>query len=632
MVFNWMTASPSTSQRKRGRQRVGVDCHHRQAVGVAFQLTLRPGTAALEQHTALYNRSDVRHRFYWWTNAGVQVWDDSRIIYPMEFTASHGFADVDTWPVDSRGTDNSIVGNHKFGPVSRFSHGSREPYMAVYHPKTSAGVVHYSTPVDLPAKKFWSWGSNPDGLDWRRALSDDNSAYVEIQAGIFRNQETYGFLEPQDTIRFTELWLPIRDLGGVSRATPDAVLNLTRAGTSGATTTLNVALNVTRVRSNASLVVSAGGQMVVTEPVSLAPEKTFTKSFPGLPASAAYAVTLKDSAGAVLLTHTEGRYDFTPTANVLAGRQPSYVPPPPEKRTDGDIVTVGTQQELDGQRLMAMTTYEAGLRRFPDSLPLMKAAGRLGVDLKQFDMASQLLEKVLARHGSDLEAWYYAGLARAAKGDVRGARLAWELSQSHGAFRPASLLQLAALEARTGNRAAAEAALGRLSTNPGMSLRAGGIGVALWRTLGRAGDAKRLLASLQELDPTGTFLRVEAAKLGRVDEALWRHLAADPERILEVAVDYLRAGLYADAVDLLARQYPAGPGVVSEVGMPRPESYPLIAYYRGFAKNAIGQNGRADFDVASQLPTTYVFPNRPETLAVLKRGHRRQPEDATARF
>ena len=57
------------------------------------QLTLRPGRSVLEQRTTLYDPSDVRHRFYWWTNAGVEVWDDSRIIYPMRFTAAHGFAD-----------------------------------------------------------------------------------------------------------------------------------------------------------------------------------------------------------------------------------------------------------------------------------------------------------------------------------------------------------------------------------------------------------------------------------------------------------------------------------------------------------------------------------------------------------
>ena len=38
------------------------------------------------------------------------------------------------------------------------------------------------------------WGVDADGLDWRKALSDDNSAYVEVQGGLFRNQETYAFL------------------------------------------------------------------------------------------------------------------------------------------------------------------------------------------------------------------------------------------------------------------------------------------------------------------------------------------------------------------------------------------------------------------------------------------------------
>ncbi len=321
---NWMTASPVDFA-------IRTDADGSASVWVAnidrpygmqwrVELTLRPGTAALEQRTVLYNRSDVRHRFYWWTNAGVQVWDDTRIIYPMEFTASHGFADIDTWPVDSRGTDNSIVGNHMFGPVSRFSHGSREPYMAVYHPKTNAGVVHYSSPVDLPAKKFWSWGGNPDGLDWRRALSDNNSAYVEIQAGLFRNQETYGFLEPQDSIRFTEFWLPIREIGGVARANPNAVLNLTRTGATGGTTALIVALNVTQAQPNASVILSAGKSVVSTEAVSLTPAKTFSKTFYALPASPAYTVTLRDSRGAVLLTHTEGRYDLTATSAVAAGK------------------------------------------------------------------------------------------------------------------------------------------------------------------------------------------------------------------------------------------------------------------------------------------------------------------------
>ena len=58
----------------------------------SVELVLRPHSTVLEQRVTLNNRSDFRHRFYWWNNAGVQVWDDSRIQYPMRFTASHGFA------------------------------------------------------------------------------------------------------------------------------------------------------------------------------------------------------------------------------------------------------------------------------------------------------------------------------------------------------------------------------------------------------------------------------------------------------------------------------------------------------------------------------------------------------------
>ena len=94
--------------------------------------------------------------------------------------------------MNGKGVDLSRPGNHLQGPVSLFSHGDREPFMGVYHPRTRAGVVHYAEPARLPAKKVWSWGADADGRDWRKALSDNDSAEVEVQAGLFRNQETYG--------------------------------------------------------------------------------------------------------------------------------------------------------------------------------------------------------------------------------------------------------------------------------------------------------------------------------------------------------------------------------------------------------------------------------------------------------
>jgi hypothetical protein len=60
---------------------------------------LRPESTLLEERVTLSNRSDVRHRFYWWNNAGARVSDGSQIVYPMRFAPSHGFTEVVRWPV-----------------------------------------------------------------------------------------------------------------------------------------------------------------------------------------------------------------------------------------------------------------------------------------------------------------------------------------------------------------------------------------------------------------------------------------------------------------------------------------------------------------------------------------------------
>ena len=240
---NWMTVSPvdfGYAKEKDGSASITVSNIDR-VYGMQWtvRLVLHPGSTLLEQQVTLNNRSDVRHRFYWWSNAGVQAWDDTRICYPMRYSAAHGFADVDRWPVDSSGTDLSLYKNHTNGPVSRFVHGSREPFMGIWSPHTNSGIAHYANYAELPGKKIWSWGVDADAMDWRKALSDNNSAYVEVQAGLFRNQETYAFLEPRQTIHFTEYWMPLHELGGLSRANLSGAVNLTRTGDS-----LTAALNV----------------------------------------------------------------------------------------------------------------------------------------------------------------------------------------------------------------------------------------------------------------------------------------------------------------------------------------------------------------------------------------------------
>ncbi|HSD65452.1 MAG TPA: DUF5107 domain-containing protein, partial [Vicinamibacteria bacterium] len=574
-----------------------------------------------------YNRSDVRHRFYWWTTASVRADGDSHILYPMEATAAHHFADVDTWPVDSSGVDLSFPRNHLAGFVSRFAHGSREAFMGVYRPSTQSGLVHVADHHDMPGKKIWSWGWDDEGRDWRRALSDDLSAYLEVQAGLFRNQETYAFLEPQQRLQFRETWQPVRRIGGYSRANEEGVVHLRRVEGNA----LRVGVNVTRPVRGGHVVVRDGEATAHEEPLSLEPSGFVDRTFAALTSPGPYTVEIRGAADRVLIAHTEGRYDLVPKTDVETGPRPARLFPAPEKRSEGDWVELGRHQELNGKLLEAHDVYAAALAAFPESPELHRAAGRLDVRLKRYEEAVAPLGKAVAFRSNDGEALYYLGLAEVALGETQKARFAWDQAATLPAWRGPSLLQLARLAAREESPREGLRLLGQaLAASPEM-IRAGGMEVALLRRTGRLGEARMRLAHWRSVDPPSSFLRHEAVLLGAADEALWAHLASDPERVLELAADYMALGLWDDAHGLLARRYPSA-GVVAEPGTALPQDYPLVAYYRGYCSERAGRSGGEDFARASRQSTRYVFPNRAESAVVLRRALEVNPEDATAHF
>ena len=233
--------------------------------------------------------------------------------------------------------------------MSRFAHGSREPFMGVYHPTTETGMVHVADHHDMPGKKIWSWGWDDEGKDWRRALSDDQSAYLEVQAGLFRNQETYAFLEPQQLLRFRETYQPVRRIGGYSRANDEGVVHVRR----GEANALRVGLNVTRAVRGGRVLVRDGRATVREEVLSLEPSGAFDRAYPDLVAAGPYTVEVRDGKGRVLLARTEGRYDVVPKAEVKTGPQPAHIFPAGEEergRLDRPRPPPGAEREAPGPR------------------------------------------------------------------------------------------------------------------------------------------------------------------------------------------------------------------------------------------------------------------------------------------
>ncbi|MBK8248876.1 MAG: DUF5107 domain-containing protein [Gemmatimonadetes bacterium] len=629
---NWMTTSPvEVSTRRHADGRASVYAANTDRVyGLRWvvELSLRPGRAALDQRVTLTNPSDTRQRFYWWTNAAVRAFDDTQILYPMKYTASHGFADVDTWPVDRRGTDNAVLRNHVYGPVSRFSHASREGYMSIWQPRTNSGVAHYAPPDELPAKKIWSWGVDADAMDWRRALSDDSSAYVEIQAGLLRDQETYAWLEPNDRIEFTETWLPLRELGGVTRVTPRVAMHLFRRPDERGV--LRLKLNAAESFPGARLQVWSGRRTFHNELLSLHPRRTASWEGPIPEDAGPVTVTLLDRAGAVIVTHTEGRFDFTADSLVNVGPQPGARGLPAAGASDGTWLSWGAEREVNGDLLGALEAYRTGLRSAPGSLPLYKAVGRLAVMLGREVEALSMLDEYLRQVPSDHEASYYRGLAHLRAGDAREARLALEFARQHGPLRWAAERGLARLESRSGRLADAADRLARVAAaNSEVQLEASMLLSAVGGT--RSETATRWRREVLARDPSNPLARWENRRAGGAEPTLLADLAADPSRIISIATRYLEYGLYRLAQELLDAPYPAPTGA-PEAGVPRPHADPIIGYLAWYAW-ATKLTGVAHLqDSASQRPVSHVFPHGAIVRHVLDSATRANPRDATAQF
>jgi Domain of unknown function (DUF5107) len=422
------------------------------------EFRLESGSAVLTQNVRFENPTGTAQQYSWWTNAEITLRDDTRFVLPVRQVATHGMTRVENWPVDASGVDRSNPAKYP-SSLGLFAHGAAEGWFAVMHQQARLATVHVADARDVPGKKIWTWGKNED-REVRARLSDDGSQYVEMQAGLFENQETFGELGAGQARAFREYWIPLRGMGGITKATRDAVLFL---GPEGA-----VELMVTRALAGARLTIGGASETVTLDPATVWTRKVADAS----------RVELRDAAGKLLLAY------------------------PAPAAEDGRVATA--------------------------------------------------LERDAVKE---------AAVARGA-----------------------------------GDRTRAAAAVARASA----------------------------------IDPTDPVARFEQVRQGVADPELWTHLAADPERVLEVADGYLSWGLDRDAAVVLGYRYPPVPRSWMEPGAVMPQDYALVAYYRGFVHQKLDQYAAEDFRLASTLPLTYVFPHRASTRAVLEAAIAANPADASA--
>ena len=95
--------------------------------------------------------------------------------------------------------------------------------------------------------------------------------------------------------------MPVREIGGISRANLYGVASLVRKSDS-----LIVGFNANRAIPHASVAIINGKQGMFQENVDLAPERAWIHEIPNADSKAKYTIEIRDAKGVILLRQTEG--------------------------------------------------------------------------------------------------------------------------------------------------------------------------------------------------------------------------------------------------------------------------------------------------------------------------------------
>jgi tetratricopeptide (TPR) repeat protein len=618
----------------------------RQRMRWTVGLTVRPGRSYVEARVRMTNRTPLAHSMLYFSNPAVHANESYQVIFPpdVDWATFHAKTDFAPWPLArgpfvgrdfAPGTDLSWWKNHPY-PISFFVYRSGSGFLGGYDHGKRAGVVHVADRDTMPGKKFWTWGTGPDGRAWDRILTDEDGPYIELMTGGYSdNQPDYSWIQPGETRIVVHYWYPVRELGGVKAANLEGALNLeVKDGRA------RIAANTTRSRPDARVRLTAAERVVFELVSTIAPDVPFAREV-ALPSG----VNEEDLRLAVLSSGGEELVAYENRRRPKAAEPKRYAPTPPpaQVKTVEELYLAGQRlEQFHNPHFDPEAYYREALRRDPGDARTSTAVGLLALRRGRLDEAEKRLAAAVGRltanhtRARSGEAQYALGLALVALGKPDAAREAFAAAGWDRAFTAAAALEEARLESARGNASRALELLDHARRADPRATPALSLSAALLRRGGRA-DAAFAQASaalaVDPLDPLAARERrlardagarsaadavadaAEAAALKALDEDAYA---------LEAAHDYARAGLLDDAIAVLAARLPQ-PGAKAD---------PMVAYTLGWLHERRGDATQAAtwYHRGRDLPPDYCFPFRLEEIAVLERATAKDPQDPRAPY
>ena len=597
--------------------------------------TLRPGKAYLEIKGQLYNRTNVPQTFLWWANPAVAVNDYYQSVFPQDINAvfDHGKRAVSSFPIAtgtyykmdySAGVDISNYKNIKV-PTSYMGVNSKFNFEGGYENDTQAGMLHVANHHVSPGKKQWTWGNGDFGQAWDRNLTDADGPYIELMAGVFtENQPDFTWLMPYEEKRFTQYFMPYRELGVVKNATKDLIMNIDIVAKGKANfkvfATSKQEVKVTLRNDDGTVyynkVVNIDPETVLDETVEVGESRIENLTF-----------EIESLDGKHLMTWHTDPDEIRP------------IPDPAEAALLPEQIKTNDQLYLTGLHLeqyrhatySPVDYYEEALRRDPMDYRCNNALGLWYIRKCRFDKAEQYLRravKVLMKRNPnpyDGEPIYNLGLALKYQYKMDEAYDMFYKSTWNGAWQDAGFFECAQISVMQHRLDDAKEEIESCLIRNTHNHKARALKTMTLRLTGKKDEAIAWCKESLKVDLFNygclfeLYLLTEDAQYLNQLKEMMHGMSNNYD---ELALDYQAAGLYVEALKVL--------GVAIEEKAVTPMTY----YYMGWMLQGMDETKQATeaFAQAEKFPSHYCFPNRPEAALALQAALESNENDAKASY
>jgi tetratricopeptide (TPR) repeat protein len=556
------------------------------------EIRLPKDKAYFETNVTWYNPTPVPQSYYNWMTAAAVVSDDLEFFYPGNRELDHD-GSSGPWPVDTEGHEISKYAANAFG-TDRSSHvvGEYNDFMGGYYHASGFGFGHWAFYDDMPGRKLWLWAQSRSGAIWEDLLTNKDGQYMEFQAGRTFNQYqasatlrtpiTYMPFSPGLTDRWSEIWFPVKDIGGLRDVSPAGVLNVVHENGQ-----LRVGINALSF-AEGDVVIKSGSRIIYREEKQFKPMDVYTTSVP-LNEGADYEVEVE---GMDLRYGSENK-------NLI--NRPFITPYKADKESASYLYHEGMQQKENRNYKRGKEYLRQCLEKDPQYIDAMAALIELYYRTNLYDSALYFANRALQLDAYHPGANYFAGITYRAVGNQVDAmeRLGWASRSPE--YRSAAYVQMAGIQLQLHELTLATHYANQALSYNRFSFNALEILVIIYRQQEKVNLADSVIKTINALDPLNHFADYERYLLNPIaenDSLFKSHITNELpyQAFLELAIGYYNLGLKEEACRVLEK----APG------------NPLVALWKAF----LNDDPRMLEEVTGESPA-FVFPFRTETASAL---------------